>query len=186
MVFNERLINMPVQTAPPMFKMLLEEIQWACEDVRPALPEHIICPLTLAGLCNPRWLAAQGAPYAFDYLMLILKTYRETAEVDTTADRPRPGARSGGAPPAKKVAAVAPAKDQLFYFNEEEEYIHQIATFEVEYRPTDAQADVRQTFANIHIKPWRQLVLVPFGRLAGAVERMERDIAAAAAKAAKA
>jgi len=24
---------MPIQTSPPMFKMLTEEIQWACQDV---------------------------------------------------------------------------------------------------------------------------------------------------------
>jgi hypothetical protein len=34
LIVSERLINMPVQTAPPMFRMLLEELQWACEDVR--------------------------------------------------------------------------------------------------------------------------------------------------------
>jgi protein BCP1 len=30
---NERLINMPAQVVPPMFKMLAEEIEWAIEDV---------------------------------------------------------------------------------------------------------------------------------------------------------
>ena len=30
---NERLVNMPVEIVPPMFKMLQEEIEWAVEDV---------------------------------------------------------------------------------------------------------------------------------------------------------
>lgn len=34
LVLNERLVNMPVQVVPPMFKMLEEELQWALEDVR--------------------------------------------------------------------------------------------------------------------------------------------------------
>jgi protein BCP1 len=48
---NERLINMPVQTAPPMYTMLQEEIQWALEDKE---------------------------PYNFEYFFLVSKTYRET------------------------------------------------------------------------------------------------------------
>jgi hypothetical protein len=32
-VFNERLINMPPQLAPPLFKSLLEETKWMVEDV---------------------------------------------------------------------------------------------------------------------------------------------------------
>lgn len=35
LVLNERLVNMPVQVVPPMFKMLKEELEWAIEDVRP-------------------------------------------------------------------------------------------------------------------------------------------------------
>jgi protein BCP1 len=33
LLLSERLINMPVQIVPPMYKMLQEEIQWAIEDV---------------------------------------------------------------------------------------------------------------------------------------------------------
>jgi len=33
MLFNERLLNMPVQVSPPSFQMLIEEMQWACDDV---------------------------------------------------------------------------------------------------------------------------------------------------------
>jgi protein BCP1 len=33
-VLSERLINMPVQVVPPMYRMLADEIQWAINDVR--------------------------------------------------------------------------------------------------------------------------------------------------------
>jgi len=33
-VFCERLINMPVQVIPPMYRMLNDEIKWAVDDVR--------------------------------------------------------------------------------------------------------------------------------------------------------
>lgn len=37
-VFCERLINMPVQVIPPMYKMLTEEIKWALDDVSDHIP----------------------------------------------------------------------------------------------------------------------------------------------------
>ena len=41
-VFSERLINMPVQVVPPMYRMLSDEIRWAVEEaslfVLPILP----------------------------------------------------------------------------------------------------------------------------------------------------
>lgn len=33
LVLSERIINMPAAVAPPSYKMLLEEIQWANDDV---------------------------------------------------------------------------------------------------------------------------------------------------------
>jgi protein BCP1 len=33
-IFSERLINMPVQVVPPMYRMLADEIKWALDDVR--------------------------------------------------------------------------------------------------------------------------------------------------------
>ncbi|CAG8455476.1 15229_t:CDS:2 [Acaulospora colombiana] len=34
LIISERLINMPVQIVPPMYKMLQEEIQWAIDDAK--------------------------------------------------------------------------------------------------------------------------------------------------------
>jgi len=33
LVLSERIVNMPAAVAPPGYKMLLEEIQWANEEV---------------------------------------------------------------------------------------------------------------------------------------------------------
>ena len=32
-IFSERLINMPVQVVPPMYRMLSDEIKWANDEV---------------------------------------------------------------------------------------------------------------------------------------------------------
>jgi hypothetical protein len=45
-IFCERLVNMPVQIIPPMYRMLTDEIKWAIDDVSrsgySSLPVHLI------------------------------------------------------------------------------------------------------------------------------------------------
>jgi hypothetical protein len=43
LVLTERIVNMPAAVAPPSYKMLLEEIQWANEDVFVRLQPCLIC-----------------------------------------------------------------------------------------------------------------------------------------------
>lgn len=45
-IFSERLINMPVQTVPPMYRMLAEEVEWALEEVTifSVVPRPSSCP----------------------------------------------------------------------------------------------------------------------------------------------
>ncbi|KAF0554113.1 Protein BCP1 [Gigaspora margarita] len=50
LILSERLINMPVQIVPPMYKMLQEEIQWAVDD---------------------------NEPYNFEWYLVLSKTYQE-------------------------------------------------------------------------------------------------------------
>jgi len=43
LILSERLVNMPVQIVPPMYRMLADEIKWAVEEVvpLPPLPEFL-------------------------------------------------------------------------------------------------------------------------------------------------
>ena len=50
LVLTERLVNVPSEVAPPMYKMLLEEIRWAVEEKE---------------------------PYAFTHFLIMSKTYQE-------------------------------------------------------------------------------------------------------------
>ena len=50
LLLTERMINLPVEIIPPMYKMLLEEIQWAKEE---------------------------NEPYEFSHYLILSKTYRE-------------------------------------------------------------------------------------------------------------
>ncbi|KAH8808871.1 p21-C-terminal region-binding protein-domain-containing protein [Xylogone sp. PMI_703] len=61
-VFAERLINVPAEIAPPMYTMLIEEIQDAVEDKE---------------------------PYEFTHYLIISKVYHEVASVLDQEDNPR-------------------------------------------------------------------------------------------------
>ncbi|KAI9460114.1 p21-C-terminal region-binding protein-domain-containing protein [Lactarius psammicola] len=52
-VFSERLVNMPVEIVPHMYRMLADEIQWACDD---------------------------GEPYHFGHLLLLSRTFTLSEE----------------------------------------------------------------------------------------------------------
>ncbi|EPS98118.1 hypothetical protein FOMPIDRAFT_1051865 [Fomitopsis schrenkii] len=62
-VFSERLINMPVQVMPHMYRMLADEIQWALDD---------------------------NEPYNFSHLLLISRIYRLTPEEEAELQGPAP------------------------------------------------------------------------------------------------
>ena len=63
LVLTERLINVPAEVAPPMYTMLLEEIQWALEEKE---------------------------PYSFTHYLILSKTYTEIASaLDEEDDRPK-------------------------------------------------------------------------------------------------
>ena len=54
LILTERLINLPAEVVPPMYRMLLEEVQWAVEE---------------------------REPYRFSDYIVVSKTYREVEPV---------------------------------------------------------------------------------------------------------
>ncbi|MCJ1436530.1 Mss4p nuclear export [Xylographa pallens] len=63
LILTERLVNIPSEVVPPMYRMLLEEISWAIEEKE---------------------------PYNFSHYLIISKTYQEVSSMlDTGGDRPQ-------------------------------------------------------------------------------------------------
>lgn len=63
LILAERLINVPAEVVPPMYTMLLEEIQWAVQEKE---------------------------PYNFSHYLILSKTYTEVASaLDEEDDRPK-------------------------------------------------------------------------------------------------
>ncbi|KAF2121664.1 p21-C-terminal region-binding protein-domain-containing protein [Lophiotrema nucula] len=69
LILTERFVNMPHETVPPMYTMLLEEITWALEE---------------------------REPYAFTHYLVLSKTYTEVASALLTADPPPSKKKKGG------------------------------------------------------------------------------------------
>lgn len=61
LILSERFINMAHQVVPPMYTMLLEEIQWALDE---------------------------GEPYAFTHYVVLSKNYVEVASAIPAAEQP--------------------------------------------------------------------------------------------------
>jgi protein BCP1 len=72
LILTERLINVPAEVTPPMYTMLLEEIQWALEEKE---------------------------LYDFSHYLILSKTYTEVAsKLDVEDDRPKKKKKAIAAP----------------------------------------------------------------------------------------
>ncbi|KAJ9654484.1 Mss4p nuclear export [Neophaeococcomyces mojaviensis] len=70
LVLTERLINVPAEVIPPMYTMLIEEIQWALEEKE---------------------------PYNFSHYLILSKTYTEIASLlDEEVERPAKKKKASG------------------------------------------------------------------------------------------
>jgi len=70
LILTERLINVPSEVVPPMYTMLLEEMEWAVQD---------------------------SEPYNFSHYLILSKTYTEVAsKLDAEDDRPKKKKKAAG------------------------------------------------------------------------------------------
>lgn len=125
-VFCERLINMPVQVIPPMYRMLGEEIKWAIDDVRYYRRSSVVF---LVSDFPPRYLARKNEPYSFSHLIFVSRTYHLTPEEESSlsssrTQSPKPKKSKKSKAPSQ-AAAVQPA-DGIYSFHPEDEYIKQV------------------------------------------------------------
>lgn len=138
-VFSERLINMPVQIVPPMYRMLADEIQWAIDDVS-TFPD-----LSSLHLAQP---VIKNEPYRFTHLLFISRVYRLSAEeaAELHASKPRTKRNKGSSAPTSGGG--------VFSFHPEDEQIQQVrvlATFLSRFRSlTGTWCSSRHTSWNIH------------------------------------
>ncbi|KZO99619.1 hypothetical protein CALVIDRAFT_548551 [Calocera viscosa TUFC12733] len=111
LILSERLINMPVQIIPPMWKMLGQEIQGAADE---------------------------GQPFQFSHFLVVSRTYRAPADGDDpmNGELAPPSKRSKM---SKKRSAGGVAGASLTYpYHEEDTLISQISSQTLDYPFTNA------------------------------------------------
>ncbi|OLY84198.1 Protein bcp1 [Smittium mucronatum] len=137
LLINERLVNMPAQIVPPMFKMLFEELEWAIND---------------------------NEPYDFDYYILIAPIYNEIqppssapddATTTTSTDRLIPG----HVPSGPKKSRVEP---QTFYFHPEDEFIEPFVALKFDFRFSKNQRppETRDSFNDFGLLPSKRCFVI--------------------------
>lgn len=156
LILTERMVNMPVEVAPPMYKMLKEEVEWALEE---------------------REL------YDFEAFLVLSKTYTEVPcqldmgdkdgeqeDCDSEEGQAKPKAKKFRSRlrevSRKKTAGNSTSKEcfgrkqlgkEVFYFHPEDSVIHQDAiaytNFKYTKSPAPGSSDSKSTFSDFGIAP---------------------------------
>ncbi|KAF8491272.1 p21-C-terminal region-binding protein-domain-containing protein, partial [Gautieria morchelliformis] len=149
-VFSERLINMPVQLVPPMYRMLSDEIKWANEE---------------------------NEPYTFSHYLFITRTYRLSPEDESAMDGVEITGPPAKRPRKKKAVHVSNegGKAATFSFHPEDEHIQNFASHTLDYEFTNSQPREQDSFG---LDMAARMMLVPADRLPALVEAMGEAYAA--------
>ncbi|PVU86056.1 hypothetical protein BB559_006690 [Furculomyces boomerangus] len=146
-IFNERLMNMPVQVVPPMFKMLFEELEWAIADKE---------------------------RYDFEWYIMTSPIYKEIAPTGDSdgnkgdMEEEMPGYVASGS----KKSRIS---DKTFYFHPEDEFIEEFVDYKFDYKfsKKDRAPDSRNSFAEFGLSPLRRCFIVHKSKLIPIHKKLE-------------
>ncbi|KAF7437483.1 Mss4p nuclear export [Pleurotus ostreatus] len=146
LIICERLINMPVQTVPPMYKMLGDEIRWAIEA---------------------------NQPFTFSHLLFVSRTYHLSPEEESyLASNPRsPSSKKSKKQKAKSQPVAQRPAGGIYPFHPEDDIIMQCASHTLNYSFDNAPREKRdaETFG---IDNRGRVMLVPVERFEELIRRM--------------
>ncbi|KAB8364843.1 hypothetical protein FH972_024706 [Carpinus fangiana] len=158
LVLTERFINMPAEIVPPMYTMLLEEIQWALDE---------------------------NEPYKFTHYLVLSKTYTEVisklgdgeggtiVHEDDDDDAPKKKKQKG----KKGGAATTEVTGETFYFHPEDEVLHRFAAgygdFAYRKEAAEGASDAKRAFYEAGVKPMGHMILLEAGKFQEAVEAVK-------------
>ncbi|KAI4165484.1 MAG: hypothetical protein LQ342_000894 [Letrouitia transgressa] len=144
LVLTERLINIPSEVVPPMYRMLLEEISWALEEKE---------------------------PYAFTHYLIMSKTYHEIASrVDLEVNRPKKKKKQKrvvGVGGEQAMFYFHPEDEVL------EPHAQLFGSFDYIKQGADGHSDSKRTFQDFGIKPQGHMILIESQKFEAAVKALE-------------
>lgn len=145
LILSERLINIPPQVVPPMYKMLLEEIQWANEEKE---------------------------PYEFSHYLILSKTYTEInssldAEIDTPKKKSKKKQKTSTATNGSSTVFYFHTEDEVL-----EQHASVKGSFKYTKEGED-QSDSKRAFQEAGIKSQGHLMLIDATRIDAAIKAVE-------------
>ncbi|KAF8525254.1 p21-C-terminal region-binding protein-domain-containing protein [Hysterangium stoloniferum] len=141
-VFSERLINMPVQVVPPMYRMLSDEMQWAIEE---------------------------NEPYTFSHYIFISRTYRLSAEEENAMEDVQMTSPPTKRSKKKFTPAAKPTVPSVHSFHPEDEQIQKFAAHTLDYEFSNKQPREQDSFGT---DVAGRLMLMPADRFPALVRAM--------------
>ncbi|BGO88404.1 hypothetical protein NBRC10512_007285 [Rhodotorula toruloides] len=158
LVLSERMVNMPPQIVPPMYRMLSEELQWAKDD---------------------------GEPYHFSHLLFVSRVFKSS--LSALDDDPNAALEAAIVAEAEAKAKVPPKKkkqrkaggaeqeeEKLWMYHVEDEFIQKFAehthVFDFSNNSRRAEGGGQDQFG-VDMKG--QLMLVPWPKFSDIVDGLE-------------
>ncbi|KAF8435545.1 p21-C-terminal region-binding protein-domain-containing protein [Terfezia claveryi] len=146
LILTERMVNMPVEVVPPMYKMLQEEVQWALDEKE---------------------------SYDFEAYLILSKTYTEVAsqlEAEDSAEE-----EEEIKPKAKKFKSRMRDEVFYFHPEDEVLHVEAIAYTDYNYTkvPEAGTADSKRTFSDFGIVPQGHMILFKKDNLGHVVRKLE-------------
>ena len=142
----ERLVNVPPELVPPMYKMLLEEIAWALEAEE---------------------------PYGFSHLLILSKTY---SEVESTLDenpgalRKQKKHKALGKKGKSATEFFFHPEDEALH-----RHASAYGNFEYSMQEQGA-SDSKRTFQELGIKPQGHMILIEAAKFNAAIDEVEKFV----------
>lgn len=140
LVLNERFINIPPQIIPPMYNLLVEEVDLAVKDQE---------------------------PFDFTHYLIFSKTYAEVDSKLDAEDSERPskkGKKSATTSQRGGKKNDDDAASETFYFHPEDEIWQKHAVgfsnFDYEKEADEGASDAKRAFAEAGIQPQGHMVLI--------------------------
>lgn len=144
LILTERLINIPPQVVPPMYKMLLEEISWAIDEKE---------------------------PYDFSHYLILSKTYTETS---SSIDREMDISRKTKKKQKMSATTTGNSSIFYFHPEDEVLQQHASMSGGFHYiEEGEDQSDSKRAFQEAGIKPLGHLMLIEASRFEFAVKAVE-------------
>lgn len=143
-VFSERVINMPVEVVPPMYKLLFDELE------------------------------SNTIQSNYDLFLLVSKVFTEQQptidaqqQTQSAGSRPAKKLKPG-------VDADAQGSGQIYYFHPEDELLHKYATYHTvfEYTNPAQTSDSKRAFQDYGIFPKGHIMLFTREKLLAAIQEM--------------